>query len=76
VGYKAPSMVEGVLAIDGVLHNVRCKVYTIIDRIICLLVPKWDILMNHEGKRKAKKDLLKIVIKKSEWYNIKSCKHK
>jgi len=66
VGYKATSMVEGVLAIDGVLHNVRCKVYTIIDRIIYLLIPKWDILMNHEGKRKAKKDLLKIIIKKSE----------
>jgi hypothetical protein len=76
VGCKTPLRVKGVLVINGVFHNVRCKVYTIIDRKPCLLVSKWDILMKHQSRRKAKKDLLKFNIKKGEWYNIKSCKHK
>jgi hypothetical protein len=42
----------------------------------CLLAPKGDILMKHEGKRKEKKDLPKFNVKKGEWYNNKSCKHK
>jgi len=67
---------ESVLATNVVLHNVRCKVYTTIDKKPCLLVPKWDTLMKHEGRRKAKKDLLKLNVKKGEWYNRKFCKHK
>jgi hypothetical protein len=76
MGYKVPSKAKVVLAIDGVLHNVRCKVYTIIDKKPCLLIPKWDILMKHEGKRKTNFFLLKLNVKKNEWYNIKSYKHK
>jgi len=45
--------VVGVLVIDGVFHNVRCKVCTIIDKKPCLLPPKWDTLMKHEGMTKA-----------------------
>jgi hypothetical protein len=67
---------ESVLATNVVFHNVRCKVYTTIDKKPCLLVPKWDTLMKHEGRRKAKKDLSKLNVKKGEWYNSKSCKHK
>jgi len=43
----------GVLVIDGVLHNVKCKVCTIIDKKPCLLTSKWDTLMKHEGMTKA-----------------------
>jgi hypothetical protein len=43
---------QGVLTIDGVLHNVRFRVCNIIDRKSCLLFLKWDTLMKHEGKRK------------------------
>jgi len=56
--------VEGVLAIDDVLHNVRCKVCNIINRKPCLLTPKWDTLIKHEGKRNVKKDFLKLNIRK------------
>jgi hypothetical protein len=56
--------IKGVLAIDDVLHNVRCKVCSIIDRKPCLLTPKGDTLMKHEGKRNVEKDLLKLNVKK------------
>jgi hypothetical protein len=46
------------------------------DRKPCLLAPKWDTLMKHEDKRKAKKDLPKLNVKKGELYNSLSCKHK
>jgi len=45
--------VEGVLDTNVVLHNVTCKVYTTIDKKPCLFVPKWDILMKHESRRKT-----------------------
>jgi hypothetical protein len=45
--------VQGVLTIDGVLHNVRFKVCNTIDRKSCLFFFKWDTLMKHEGKRKG-----------------------
>jgi hypothetical protein len=45
--------VEGVLAINSVFHNVRCKVCNTIDKKPYLLAPKWDTLMKHEGKKKA-----------------------
>lgn len=45
--------VVGVLITGGMLHNVRCKVFTTIDRKLCSLVPKLDTLMKHEGMMKA-----------------------
>ncbi len=67
---------KGVLATNVVFHNVTCKVYTTIDKKPCLLVSKWDTLMKHEGRRKAKKDLPKLNVEKREWFNSKSCKQK
>ncbi len=32
--------------------------------------------MKHEGRRKAKKDFLKLKIKKGDWYNNKIYRHK
>jgi hypothetical protein len=45
--------VEGVLANDGKLHMVKCKVCSTIDKKPYLLTHKWDTLMKHEGRRKA-----------------------
>jgi hypothetical protein len=42
--------VEGVLATDGVFHNVRCKVCSTISKKPCLLTPKWDTLMKHQAR--------------------------
>ncbi len=50
--------VEGVLVADGILHNVFCRVSSIIDKKPLLLAPKWDTLMKHEGRKKANEDLL------------------
>jgi len=75
MGYKTP-LGWKCLVTNGVLHNVKCKVYTTIDRKPCLLAPKWDTLMKNKGMMKEKKDLPKFNIEKGEWYNSKSCKHK
>jgi hypothetical protein len=48
--------VEGVLDNDGKLHMVECKVCSTINKKPYLLTPKWDMLMKHEGRRKACKD--------------------
>jgi hypothetical protein len=63
--------VEGVLAIDGIFHNVKCKVCNKIDKKPCLLAPKWDTLMKHKCRRKVKKDFSKLKIKKRDYYNNK-----
>ncbi len=44
---------QGVLTIDGVLHNLRFKVCNTIDRKSYLLFLKWDTLMKHEGNMKG-----------------------
>ncbi len=38
---------KGVFITSGVLHNMRCKACTTIDRKPCLIAPKWDTLMKH-----------------------------
>jgi len=45
-----------VRAPNGILHNVKCKVCSTINRKPCLRASKWDILTKHEGKGKAKKN--------------------
>ncbi len=57
---------EGVLIDDGKFNMVNCKVCTTINRKPCLLAPKWDTLMKHEGRRKAKKDFPKLKIMKGD----------
>lgn len=54
---------KGVLVANGILHNVRCKVCSTINMKPLSLTPKWDILMKHEGRRKANKDLLQLGVK-------------
>ncbi len=39
MGYEAP-WGGGVLAIDDIVHNVKCKVFNTIDKKLCLLAPK------------------------------------
>jgi hypothetical protein len=46
-----------VFVVNGILPNVQCKVYNTINMKPLLFVPKWDILVKHEGKRKSNKDL-------------------
>jgi hypothetical protein len=33
-----------------------------------LFTPKWDIVVKHEGRRKAEKDLLSLGVKVGKWY--------
>jgi hypothetical protein len=60
------SWAERVLINDGKLNMVKCKVCNMIDRKPCLFAPKWDMLMKHEGRRKAKKDFPKLKIMKGD----------
>ncbi len=46
-----------VLVVNGILHNVWCRVYNTINRKPLLVAPKWDTFMFHEGRKKAHKDL-------------------
>jgi hypothetical protein len=46
-----------VLVVNGILHNVWCKVYNTINRKPLLVAPKWDTFMFHEDRKKAHKDL-------------------
>jgi hypothetical protein len=71
MGYEAP-WGGRVLAIDGILHNVKCKVCNTIDKTPCILAPKWDKLMKHECRSKVEKDFSKLKIKKRDYYNNKT----
>jgi hypothetical protein len=75
MGYKT-TLGLGVLVHDGKLHMVKCKVCNMINMKPCLLAPKWDTLLKHEGRKKAKKDFPKLKIMKGDGYNIKTCRHK
>jgi len=48
---------EGIMATYGILHMVRWKVYSSLDKKPCIIAPKSDTLFNHDGKRTAKKDM-------------------
>ena len=67
---------EAMLAIDGVLHMVRCKVCSEFDRKPCIMAPKSDTLWKHDGKRTAKRDLPQFGVKKGEHYIAIQCKHR
>ena len=67
---------EGIMATDGILHMVKCKVCSTIDRKLCVMAPKWDTLFKHDGKRTAKKDLPQFKVKAGEQYVATNCKHR
>jgi len=67
---------EDILATDGVLHMVKCKVCSEFDRKPCVMAPKSDTLWKHDGKRCAKKDLPQYGVKKGEHYIAAQCKHR
>lgn len=52
---------EGIMASDGILHMVKCKVYSTINRKPCIMAPKSDTLFKHDGKRIAKKDMPQLI---------------
>lgn len=64
------------MATDGILHMVKCKVCSVIDRKDCIMAPKSDTLFKHDGKRTAKKDLPQHKVKAGEHYIAMQCKHR
>lgn len=67
---------EGILAPDGVLHMVKCVPCSEFSKKPCILAPKWDTLVKHEGRRTAEKDMPKYGVKKGEFYIAKDCRHR
>ena len=67
---------EGVLASDGILHLVRCRVCTTFDKKPCLMAPKSDTLLKHDGKRTARKDMPLYKVKAGESYIATNCRHR
>jgi hypothetical protein len=63
--------VEGVLATYDILHNVQCRVCSTINKKSLLFGPKWGILMKHEGKSKAKRICLSLVLRQNHCILIK-----
>jgi hypothetical protein len=60
---------------EGVLVAVNCKICSAINGKPKLIVPKWDNLEKHMGKRRALVDLPKKGAKKGQCYWDKNCKH-
>jgi hypothetical protein len=60
---------------EGVLVAVNCKICSAINGKPKLIVPKWDNLEKHMGKRRALVDLPKKGAKKGQSYWDKNCKH-
>jgi hypothetical protein len=54
---------------------MNCKVCSAINGKPKLIVPKWDNLEKHMGKRRTLVDLPKKSVKKGQCYWDKSCKH-
>jgi hypothetical protein len=67
---------EGIMATDGILHMVKCKVCSSIDRKPCVMAPKSDTLFKHDGKRTARKDLPQYKVKAGQQYVATQCKHR
>jgi len=67
---------EGIMATDGILQMVRCKVCSSLDRKPCIMAPKSDTLFKHDGKRTAKKDMPQYKVKAGETYIATQCKHR
>jgi len=67
--------IEGVIATDGILYMVRCKVYSTLDRKLCIMAPKFN-MFKHSGKRTTKKNMLQYKVKARESYIATQCKHR
>ena len=59
---------EGIMVADGILHMVKCKVCSMVDRKPCITAPKLDTLFKHDGKRIARKDMPQFSVKLGEHY--------
>jgi hypothetical protein len=64
---------EAVMGADGRISQVRCKVYSFVERREKLLVPKIDSLWKHAGRRKALCDSTKV--KKGKYYYLGHNQH-
>lgn len=56
------------MAIDEILHMVRCKVCSTIDSKPYMMATKLDTLFKHDCKQTTKKDLLQYIVKAEEQY--------
>ncbi len=55
------------------LHNVKCNICSQVEGKDKLFGLKWDALCKHIGRKKTNKNI--GLVKKGEWYYMKSCKH-
>jgi hypothetical protein len=67
--------IECVKVIDGLYDFVKCTICSIFEVRDKILMPKWDTLKKHGGKKKAKHDLLAYRVKQGQWYITVNCKH-
>jgi hypothetical protein len=67
--------IEGLIAKSGFIHNVKCKVCSLIKNKGKIVGRKWDILTKHVGHRIVVWDLLRFGVKKGGTYIAKDCAH-
>jgi len=67
--------IEGLIPKSGFIHNVKCKVYSLIENKGKIVGCKWDILTKHVGHRIVVWDLLRFGLKKGGTYIAKDCAH-
>jgi hypothetical protein len=60
--------VEGLIAKSGFIHNVKCKVCSLIKNKGKIVGCKWDIFTKHVGHRIVVWDLLRFVVRKGGTY--------
>jgi hypothetical protein len=45
------------LGLDGLLHNIKCKISSYVEGKDKLFAPKWDSLCKHIGHKKEEKNI-------------------
>lgn len=65
---------EMVVKGDGQICQVKCLICSAIQRRIKLLLPKWDTLTKHAGRRRADRDIPGVA-KSGEYYYSRNCAH-
>lgn len=68
--------VEGILADDGILHMIWCRVCMACADKPCVIVPKCNLIFKHDGRRTEKKAILRYSVKAGKSYISLNCKHK
>ena len=76
VGVAKLPWAEGIMASDGILQMVKCKVCSAFERKPCVMAPKSDTFFKHDGKRIAKKNMPQFKVKKREQYVTTRCRHR